>query len=263
MLFHLFFVFGFLFPCRAHAFLHSENTFQTATDSTYADSLARAAEAKFSTSPRTHENVKAAFDLMTQAFASSEDQNRRYHYLSRTAWFAIWQSYHGRDKREITDFASRGIALAKKAIKLNSERVEGYYYRAIATGLFAEQHQVQSKDAMKHIRSDAVKAIKIDPTLDHGGPHRLLGALYLRAPGPPAGIGSRRRALTHLNKAVALSPDYPENMLFLAEAYQRIGQHSQARDLLERVLASEKPGGDLMDRKRFRRRAEEMREKLK
>lgn len=236
---------------------------QNAVRSVDLDTLAQTAEAEYSAAPRTWASVRQAFDLMSQVVNGIANNHPRYYdFASRAARFAIWLSYHAEDKKTVTEFANKAIAYANKAVMLDKNRAEAYYYRASATGLFAQQHKVQSKDAMKMIRNDALKAVSIEPDLDRGGPHRLLGALYLRAPGPPAGIGSIRRALQHLQEAYRLFPQDPENLLFLAEAYIELDQKNQAKGLLEQVLSSTAIGSDLMDRQEFGQRVAELRQLL-
>jgi hypothetical protein len=62
------------------------------------------------------------------------------------------------------------------------------------------------------------QALALDERLDFAGPDRSLGLLYLQAPGWPASIGSNAKARAHLEHAVSLEPDYPDNRLCLAEA---------------------------------------------
>jgi hypothetical protein len=61
-------------------------------------------------------------------------------------------------------------------------------------------------------------AIELDPGLDHGGPHRVLALVYLRAPGWPTGPGDPELGLDEARRAVALDPGHPPNRLCLAEA---------------------------------------------
>ncbi len=221
--------------------------------------LVAQADSVYAISPRVSHSVQKAFMLMSEVIKNSSDANpMRYEYLCKAARFANWLSYNGKGKMEISKMASEAMNLAQKAVIVNKDRVEGYYYHAIATGLFAEQNKIQSKDAMQKIRNDALKAISIDPTYDYAGPHRLLGALYLRAPGPPAGIGSNRKALHYLQKARAISPDYPENLIFLVEVLIKTDQQKAARELINKVLSSSWSNGDFMDRRKWQERALEL-----
>jgi tetratricopeptide (TPR) repeat protein len=69
------------------------------------------------------------------------------------------------------------------------------------------------------------QAIALDPAFDFAGSHRSLGLLYFDAPGWPVSLGSRSKARFHLQKAVELSPAFPENRLALLEAYRKWGEH--------------------------------------
>ena len=62
------------------------------------------------------------------------------------------------------------------------------------------------------------RAVELDPGVDGGGPLRLLGALYLRAPPWPRGPGDGEKALELLEQAVEEYPEHPLNHLFYAEA---------------------------------------------
>jgi hypothetical protein len=53
-----------------------------------------------------------------------------------------------------------------------------------------------------------------------------LGLLYFSAPGWPASVGNRSKARSHLQQAVELSRDYPDNWLSLFEAYLKWGEKS-------------------------------------
>jgi tetratricopeptide (TPR) repeat protein len=79
------------------------------------------------------------------------------------------------------------------------------------------------------------KARQLDATLSHAGPDRNLGLLYQQAPGWPLSIGNRRKARQHLEAAVQLAPDYPENRLNLLEAFLEWGERQNAERELQAV----------------------------
>lgn len=225
---------NYLVACTLFMFLNcSSRIIQNEQVGIDARTLAAAAQQKFSESPRTVKSAGAAYDLIKEATQKiSKDNPKRFDYLIQSAKYAIWLSYHGEGKNHKSKFANAAIKHSHQAIAANSQRVEGYYYRAIASGLFAEQNRLFGKAAMHQIRKDLLTAIDLDPSFDYGGPHRVLGAVYLRAPGPPAGIGSIRRAVFHLKEAYKISDEYPENLLFLAEAYLKLKKIDEATQLL-------------------------------
>ncbi len=175
-----------------------------------AKTLLTRADSLFNFVPKNYENVAQAYRLAKQACDLISDKSLlKYQALSRAALFSIWLALNDRERRDILTHSSEAMAFSSDAIQINQDGVEGYYYRAIAAGLFAEQNQAAGRTAMNNIRADGERAAALDPNFDHAGPHRLLGALYLRAPGPPAGIGSLRKAIAQLETACALAPNYP------------------------------------------------------
>ncbi|RMH10954.1 MAG: hypothetical protein D6701_15610, partial [Gemmatimonadetes bacterium] len=183
-----------------------------------AAALEAAASEAFARRPRTSESVRRAYQAMARAARSSDPGDpARYDRLWLAARYALWLSAREPGKDEA--WADSALVFLNTAVEADSTRVEGYYYRAIAAGRFAQDHKLRGRAAMVQVREDGRRAVALDPTYDGGGPHRVLGALYLRAPGPPAGVGSLRRALQHLERARELGPDQPDNLLFLAEAY--------------------------------------------
>jgi tetratricopeptide (TPR) repeat protein len=81
------------------------------------------------------------------------------------------------------------------------------------------------------------KAIAAAPTLDAGGPHRVLALVLLRAPSWPLGPGDPEAALEEARAAARLFPDAPENQLALGEALGKSGSPEAARTAYERALA--------------------------
>jgi hypothetical protein len=79
------------------------------------------------------------------------------------------------------------------------------------------------------------QTIKLDPEVDFAGPHRSLGLLYRDAPGFPTSVGSRSKARLHLQKAVELRPDFPENWLCLLETYLKWGDKRAAESQIKKV----------------------------
>lgn len=162
---------------------------------------------------------------------------------SDTAGFDRWvdaSRYAIRLSRELDDeesraFADSALVFANSAVMSDTARVEGFYYRAIAAGLIGGLDHLRGRSAMSRIRTDGRRAVALDPAFEEGGPHRLLGALYLRAPGPPRGVGSLRRAVEHLEEARRLGPGRVENLLYLAEAYLEDGRAAAASELIERA----------------------------
>jgi len=81
------------------------------------------------------------------------------------------------------------------------------------------------------------RAVELDPGVDRGGPLRLLGAIYLRAPPWPRGPGDGEKALELLERAVEEYPEHPLNHFFYAEALQDDEEYEDALIELEEARA--------------------------
>ena len=196
--------------------------------------LAARADSLFAVEPRTPSRAREAFQALREAAQASDPEHPdRYRYLVDAAQYAVWAANHTDDGDVQSDLAEQAITLSNTAIQADSNRVEGYFYRAVATGLFIQENKLKGRSGMSEIRADAQRAIDLDPTFSHGGPYRVLGTLYLRAPGPPTGIGSVRRALRYLTQAYEVAPKHPANLLRLAEAHLETGTPTKAADLLD------------------------------
>jgi hypothetical protein len=94
-----------------------------------------------------------------------------------------------------------------------------------------------------------VSADATDPNYDKAGPARVRALVLIRAPGWPLGPGDTDAGLVAARRAVALQPDYPPNVLALAEALSKTGDEKGAREnyLHARELAQSLPAGPERD----------------
>lgn len=125
-----------------------------------------------------------------------------------------------------------------------------HFWGAVAWGHWADR--VGSFTAAREgvagkLRTLAGTALELDETYSDAGPHRFLGRLHSEAPKIPLITGwvDRGQAVHHLERAVELAPDEPENALFLAEALleHRPRRSDEARELL-RDLTERRPRPD-------------------
>jgi hypothetical protein len=71
------------------------------------------------------------------------------------------------------------------------------------------------------MEAEFLLARDLDETVDFAGPDRSLGLLYRDAPGWPTSIGSKKKSRQHLERAVQIAPDLPENQIALLETYEQ------------------------------------------
>jgi tetratricopeptide (TPR) repeat protein len=144
----------------------------------------------------------------------------------------------GREK----DAAERG-RLAKDAVDVGQLCEENQlaaatcdYWLAVGLGLQARERTATAHDAMSLMVDLLKRAARNGAGIDHGGPHRLLAILLLRAPGWPLGPGDPEAALPEAQSAVRIAPEYPPNQLALGEALQKNGRAPQARSAYSEAL---------------------------
>ncbi len=146
------------------------------------------------------------------------------------------------DRRE--KLAGEGVAFAEAAIAAGGKGDGAvHYYLSANLGLAVREHPTLAMNNLKRLEGEMKTALALSPNLDDGGPMRLLGTLYIKAPAWPSGIGDRDKGLDLLEQAVKKFPGHPLNHLFYAQAILAVddeGAVKQARAefaLGERLLA--------------------------
>ena len=121
------------------------------------------------------------------------------------------------EKRE--KLAAEGVGLAEAAL-VQGGGGDGavHYYLAVNLGLAVREHITLAMENLGRLEGEMKEALALSPDIDDGGPLRILGTLYLKAPAWPNGIGDRDKALELLGKAVKEHPEHPLNHLFYAQA---------------------------------------------
>jgi hypothetical protein len=137
------------------------------------------------------------------------------------------------------ELSEQGYEAARR-VSRGPDDAEAAYLQAVNLGLHV---QAKGLTAVGRL-SELVKLLKIageQPQLDDGGPWRVLGLLYVKAPAWPVGPGDLDLGLDLLKKAAETYPEHPLNHLFYAEALIADGKKEQARAELERTRALATP----------------------
>ena len=117
------------------------------------------------------------------------------------------------------------------------QAVECLYYHAVALGLEARAHPSRAVDSLKMMLEALTSAEAVDPAYDEAGPARVKALVLIRAPGWPLGPGDPDAGLAAARRAVSLRPQYPPNVLALAEALEKTGDTRGARETFMRAQA--------------------------
>lgn len=123
--------------------------------------------------------------------------------------------------------ATEGIAAARQALALDPACGPAHYYLGMNLGQLARTKTLGALRLVSEMEREFQAARERDARFDFAGPDRNLGLLYLEAP-VIGSIGDRRKARAHLERAVELAPEYPENHLNLAEARWKWGDRDGA-----------------------------------
>jgi hypothetical protein len=130
------------------------------------------------------------------------------------------------------DIATEGMAACNQLIARDGASAPGHYYLAMNMGQLAQTKKLGALKLVSQMETEFKTVLGADPKFDHAGADRGLGLLYYQAPGWPTSIGSKSKARQHLQKAVTIAPDFPENLMNLVEAESKWGEKSNAlRDL--------------------------------
>jgi hypothetical protein len=92
---------------------------------------------------------------------------------------------NGKTKSERLENAVKGRRMAQMRHFKDPKNGAAHYLAAYLAGLEAENNSLKGLTLVPVIESNALAASRLNPALDHGGPDRMLGELYLRAPEPP------------------------------------------------------------------------------
>ena len=127
-------------------------------------------------------------------------------------------------KDERISLAQQAVNHAERAQSIDGNRVEGFYWAAAAYGLLGKAKGLGGKKTVQPIVENGRRAASLDPSYEGGGGHRILGALFLKAPAWPTSVGDPEAARDELLAAVEVAPDRPENHLLLARALDELGE---------------------------------------
>lgn len=156
-----------------------------------------------------------AFRLASQAHELDKQNKAVAITLSRTS-FLVADSFEDKDESNIKKNAEIGVKAARIA-GVNDANPAACYYFALNQGLIVRIKGLFALNKLPEIVEALKIAQKVD-SLDAGGPLRVLGMLYLKAPAWPTGIGDLDKSLEVLKQAVTKYPTHPQNFIFYAEA---------------------------------------------
>ncbi len=168
------------------------------------------------------EGATSAVVAATQKFEEAQAAYRKLPRDSQAAW------QFGRACFDLAEFATNstqrseiatlGIEACKQLIARERSSAPGHYYLGMNLAQLAQTRGIGALKLVTEMEHEFSVARELDASFDFGGPDRNLGLLYRDAPSLIS-IGNRTRAKKHLERAVELARDYPENRLNLIESF--------------------------------------------
>lgn len=146
-----------------------------------------------------------------------------------------WVADHERDARARQATAVSAVQTAQWCKRRSPDLAACDYWLAVAVGLQARENRATADNGLKTMVPALQRAIDKDSAYDDAGPHRVMALVLLRAPGWPLGPGDAEAGLAAAERAVALRPEYPPNVIALAEALAANKDRAKAREAYTRA----------------------------
>jgi tetratricopeptide (TPR) repeat protein len=206
------------------------------------------------------DNLETARDELFALVEKDSETARAYGLLSEINY---WLGEYSDDADDKLFFFNEGVECGKEGVAIDEDSLEANFWLAVNYGSYGQEKGImQSLALISPIKDAAEKAIALDEGYFYGGPHRVLGRLYHKAPGFPFSIGNTKKAIEHLEKAVNFGPKFFLNRLFLAEAYISNREKNKAREHLEWILNAPLNKNHESEDEDYKRQAESLMENL-
>ncbi len=148
---------------------------------------------------------------------------------------AARRSEHEPDTKVRAELAEDAHRKAQACLALEPQAAACLYGHALALGLEARAHPARAGESLGQMLADLSAAEAADPGYDEAGPARVRALVLIRAPGWPLGPGDPAAGVVAARRAVSLRPQYPPNLLALAEALARSGDAQAAHEAYQRA----------------------------
>lgn len=195
---------------------------------------------------RAAEKGPAGPDLV-RSYRAAYELLRRSPQNSEAAWRAARALYFLtlKDPQRAAKIAKRCVQLVEPE-RFLPPNAKIFHYGSLCLGARARAKKTEALKLLPKMLKQAKKATELGAGFDRGGPHRVLGGIYLKAPAWPLSIGDLDEALVHLEKAIALAPGWAENHLMMAEALiedERIEEAVKATERAKQLMQQEDHAG--------------------
>jgi len=180
--------------------------------------------------------ARRAVELFEQAAAAdAADYAARWEGARAVYFLGAYPMENAPDKDRMALF-DRGIALARQAIALRPDGVEGHFWLGVLLGVYGEAKGIfKSLALVPDIRAEMETCLRLDPAVSGWGPDRVLGRMLYRLPWFKG--GDKKASRVHLERSLAGAPDDALTRLYLAETLEALGEKGAAREQLAQIVA--------------------------
>jgi len=131
----------------------------------------------------------------------------------------------------------QGVAAGRAATRIQPNRPEGHMWLAADMGALAESFGLrQGLKYRGEIKNELLTVLRLDPAYAQGSADRALGRWYYKVPALFG--GSNQKSEEHLRRSLTYNPNSTASLYFLAETLIALKHKSEAKEMLDRVLAA-------------------------
>jgi tetratricopeptide (TPR) repeat protein len=178
-------------------------------------------------------HLDTAFDLLEELIEKDPACDRAYGLISEIYY---WTGEYADPEDKLFNF-EHGVDWGEKGVAVNENSLESNFWLAVNYGSYGTEKGIMKSLALiQPIKNCVERVLKIDEGYFYGGPWRVLGRLYHKAPGFPFSIGDSKKSLECFENALRLGPKFYLNHLFIAELYQSLGNKAKTREHLEWII---------------------------
>lgn len=181
-----------------------------------------------------HREVRA--DAERAAGLWARDAHGNYDAAWKLSRACYWLGTHGPvDRRR--DWLQRGVAAGQRAERLNGAGPEGHFWSAANMAGLAESFGfLEGLKYRGRIRRELRRVIALQPGWEGGSAEAALGRWYYEVPSLLG--GSLTKAEEYLRRALRAGPDNMFALLYLSDVLSATGRRTEARTMLERIVAA-------------------------
>ena len=138
--------------------------------------------------------------------------------------------------KKLSTLGGEARGYAEKAISLNPNRVEGYYYNSLALSMYSLGKGIisaLSEGIRPKLVEAAKKAIEKDKAYNDASPLRIYGRYYYKVPWP---YNDKKESEKILQEALQVSPNSLRTLLYLGDTLYALGKHDEAKMQWKKIM---------------------------